>query len=79
MFVQHMIVQGLFGFGTTLVMPGFPTFLFSVMDEVEVPDDLVPGEYVLSFRWDCEQTPQIWNGCSSIRITTDQTYIDNHL
>ena len=68
MFVQHIIVQGLFGFGTTLVMPGFPTFLFSVMDEVEVPDDLVPGEYVLSFRWDCEQTPQIWNACANVEI-----------
>ena len=35
--------------------------------EVEVPD-LPPGEYVLSFRWDCEQTSQIWNACSNIRI-----------
>ena len=26
----------------------------------------MPGEYVLSFRWDCEQTPQIWAGCSDI-------------
>ena len=29
---------------------------------------VAPGDYVLSFRWDCEQTSQIWNGCSSIRI-----------
>ena len=33
----------------------------------QVPD-IEPGEYVLSFRWDCEQTPQIWNGCSDITI-----------
>ena len=38
------------------------------MDEVEVPADLEEGDYVLSFRWDCEATPQIWNSCSNIKI-----------
>ena len=28
------------------------------MDEVEVPQ-VEAGEYVLSFRWDCEQTSQV--------------------
>ena len=37
-------------------------------DLVEVPEDLEPGEYVLSFRWDCQQSPQVWNSCSSIQI-----------
>ena len=54
-----------------MVMPGYPTFLFSVMDEVEIPEDLAPGEYVLSFRWDCEQTPQIWNACANVEITCE--------
>lgn len=58
---------GLAGYGESYVAPGFPQFLFTIMDEVEVPQ-VAPGEYVLSFRWDCEQTSQIWNGCSNIRI-----------
>jgi len=37
-------------------------------DLVEVPEDLEPGEYVLSFRWDCQQSPQVWNSCSNIQI-----------
>jgi len=42
---------------------------FSVMDEVQVPN--VPGDYVLSWRWDCEETDQVWNSCADITITTD--------
>ena len=47
-----------------------PEFIFpwTIMDEVMVPENIEPGDYVLSFRWDCEQTPQVWNACSSIRI-----------
>jgi len=40
---------------------------FSVMDEVNVPN--VPGEYVLGWRWDCEETDQVWNSCADITIT----------
>ena len=43
-------------------------FFWNIMDEVEVPKDLIPGDYVLSFRWDCEATPQIWNSCANIKI-----------
>ena len=62
---------GLYGFGTSIFSLGIPTFLFTIMDQVEVPKDLETGDYVLSFRWDCEQTPQIWSGCSSIRLVLD--------
>ena len=58
---------GLLGYGESYLAPGLPQFLFSIMDEVEVPD-VTPGQYVLSFRWDCEQTSQVWAGCSNIRI-----------
>ena len=44
-------------------------FEFTIGDRVKVPEDLDEGEYVLSFRWDCEQTPQVWNSCSNILIT----------
>ena len=37
-------------------------------DLVEVPESLEPGEYVLSFRWDSQQTPQVWNSCANIEI-----------
>jgi hypothetical protein len=43
-------------------------FDFGIVDLVQVPDDLAPGEYVLSFRWDCEQTKQIWNSCADVTI-----------
>ena len=68
---DETVVPGLYGFGSSMAVPGFPTFLFSVMDEVEIPEDLSPGDYVLSFRWDCEQTPQIWNACANVEITCE--------
>ena len=37
-------------------------------DLVEVPQTLEPGDYVLSFRWDCLESPQIWNACANIEI-----------
>jgi len=37
-------------------------------DLVEVPESLEPGEYVLSFRWDCQHTSQVWNACANIEI-----------
>lgn len=39
---------------------------FSLVDEVRVPEQ--KGEYLLSFRWDCEQTPQVWNTCADIVV-----------
>ena len=44
------------------------TCLDWVYDKLRVPEHLVPGEYVLSFRWDCEQTPQVWNSCADLVI-----------
>jgi len=39
-----------------------------IIDNVKVPSNLVPGDYVLSFRWDCKCTPQVWTSCANIRI-----------
>ena len=39
-----------------------------IFDYVEVPVNLEPGKYVLSFRWDCYVTSQIWNACANIKI-----------
>ena len=42
--------------------------LWIFKDLVEIPEDIEPGLYVLSFRWDCQQSPQVWNSCSNIQI-----------
>jgi len=61
-------LPGLEGFGEIESAAGTPTFLFSIGDYLEVPDNLEPGDYVLSFRWDCEQTSQVWATCASIKL-----------
>jgi len=43
-------------------------FKFNIVDKVQIPSDIPPGKYVLSFRWDCEQTPQIWAQCADVTI-----------
>jgi hypothetical protein len=47
---------------------------YEIIDKVKVPS-LRPGRYVLSFRWDCEQTPQIWTQCSDIEITASEMIV----
>lgn len=60
--------------GTIPDFPGLPDlhgrgpFALSIQDEVEVPKDLPAGPYVLSWRWDAEQTKQVWSGCSDIEL-----------
>ena len=41
---------------------------WSVMDRVLVPSDLELGEYLLSWRWDCEETRQVWQNCADVTI-----------
>jgi len=41
-------------------------YRWHIVDKVVVPS--TPGGYVLSWRWDCEQTPQIWTNCADIEI-----------
>jgi len=41
---------------------------WAIKNLVRVPKSLEPGEYVLSFRWDCQQTPQVWNSCANILV-----------
>lgn len=40
-----------------------------IIDKVDIPSSLEPGEYVLSMRWDCKCSPQVWAFCSNIQIT----------
>mmetsp|Transcript_23878 Transcript_23878/g.64045 ORF Transcript_23878/g.64045 Transcript_23878/m.64045 type:complete len:95 (+) Transcript_23878:1102-1386(+) len=46
---------------------------YSIVDVVKVPSDLEPGEYLLSWRWDCEQSHQIWQNCADVRIVVDES------
>ena len=41
-----------------------PSFRFG--DELRVPNE--EGEYVLQWRWDCEESAQIWASCADIQI-----------
>ena len=46
-------------------------------DVVEVPKNLAPGDYVLSFRWDCLESPQIWSACANIKIIEKEDNLDS--
>ena len=59
-------LPGIEGFGSSFVSD--KRFPYSIVDQLQVPHNLIPGDYVLSFRWDCEQTSQVWNTCANIRI-----------
>ena len=39
-----------------------------VVDEVMIPADLAPGDYVLQWRWDCEESDQIWASCADVTV-----------
>jgi hypothetical protein len=40
---------------------------FEIADKIQVPEGL-SGDYVSSWRWDSEQTPQVWTQCSIVTI-----------
>jgi len=44
---------------------------WSIGDKVMIPADLEEGEYVLGWRWDCEESTQIWQNCADIILTND--------
>jgi hypothetical protein len=39
-----------------------------IVDRVMIPKGLKPGAYVLGWRWDCEESNQIWQSCSDVTI-----------
>jgi len=43
-----------------------------IADTLIIPENL-RGDYVLSWRWDCEETAQIWQNCADVHITTAST------
>ena len=57
------------GAGDVGYLTGRPVH-YSIVDQVRVPAAV--GDYVLSWRWDCEETNQVWNSCADIRISADE-------
>ena len=41
---------------------------YSIVDLVHVPASLKPGAYLLSWRWDCEQSPEVFVSCADIHV-----------
>lgn len=41
---------------------------YSVVDRVAIPESIAPGEYLLSWRWDCELSRQVWLNCADITV-----------
>eukprot|EP00316_Scyphosphaera_apsteinii_P005353 CAMPEP_0119349492 /NCGR_PEP_ID=MMETSP1333-20130426/109577_1 /TAXON_ID=418940 /ORGANISM="Scyphosphaera apsteinii, Strain RCC1455" /LENGTH=263 /DNA_ID=CAMNT_0007362089 /DNA_START=323 /DNA_END=1114 /DNA_ORIENTATION=- len=39
-----------------------------IEDHVIIPSDIAPGKYVLGWRWDCEESTQVWSSCSDVTI-----------
>lgn len=42
-----------------------------LVDYVKIPNDIPAGDYVLGWRWDCEQSNQIWQSCSDVTIVSE--------
>lgn len=55
---------------TKIVLPRGPKRgdHYAFKDLVAVPENLEPGPYLLSFRWDAERTAQVWTSCAKIDI-----------
>lgn len=43
-------------------------FNMEIVDTVVLPQRLAAGEYVLGWRWDCEESTQVWSSCSDVTI-----------
>jgi hypothetical protein len=55
-------------------MVGMEGLLYSIVDRVVVPSNIQVGDYLLSWRWDSEQSPQIWQNCADVRVV-DSGYV----
>lgn len=39
-----------------------------ILDQLQIPAHLTPGDWVLGWRWDTEESNQVWSSCSDISI-----------
>merc|ERR1711988_1161899 len=40
-----------------------------IVDTLQIPKDIKPGPYTLGWRWDCEESTQVWSSCSDVYIS----------
>eukprot|EP00039_Didymoeca_costata_P017990 m.331659 g.331659 ORF g.331659 m.331659 type:complete len:497 (+) comp16775_c0_seq1:97-1587(+) len=59
-------------------IPAIPTlygrgpFHYNLREKLKVPSNFKPGHYVLSWRWDAEQTSQVWSHCSDVMLVSSE-------
>eukprot|EP00440_Ansanella_granifera_P013718 gb/GFBE01014907.1/.p1 GENE.gb/GFBE01014907.1/~~gb/GFBE01014907.1/.p1 ORF type:complete len:286 (+),score=36.82 gb/GFBE01014907.1/:1-858(+) len=58
---------------------GHGPFNWSIVDEYWLPRDLQAGRYVLSWRWDCEGTEQVWANCADLYVSAHDSVTDVHI
>jgi hypothetical protein len=56
---------GIYGYGGDGIMDGFQV---NVVDKLQLPADVLPGDYVLSFRYDVEDGGQVWLQCANVNV-----------
>jgi len=54
---------------TCLCSGAWGPYNMEIVDDVIIPAGLAAGEYVLGFRWDAEESHQVWQSCSDVMIT----------
>lgn len=52
------------GVGDNVAVPDL-----EIVDHVAIPIDLPAGDYILGWRYDCEESNQIWQSCSDVTIS----------
>lgn len=62
------VLPGISGYTGAYPPVGQPGLPFSIVDKVLIPQNLESGDYLLSWRWDCEQSHQVWQNCADVRI-----------
>jgi len=59
---------GISGYTLTYPPVGRNGFPYSVVDKVKIPPTIATGSYLLSWRWDAEQSHQVWQNCADVII-----------
>jgi len=67
---------GYYGYGSFGNSPDLEAVIFhwKIVDELKVPEGL-NGDYVVSWRWDSEQTPQVWTQCAIVTIVDPENML----
>lgn len=67
------VVEGMYGFSYS-ASPSHRFLSHTIVDVVQVPD-VAPGAYVVGFRYDAEQTSQVWQSCGDVYISSSKSMV----